>query len=86
MIAAIKEIVANYINYANLSDVVFGTVLEADPIKVKLDTNTNLQLGEPFIVVTERFKKEPLKAKDRIVLIKATGGQRFVVLDKLQEG
>ncbi|HAY3897734.1 TPA: DUF2577 family protein [Escherichia coli] len=83
MITAIKEIVSNYINYANLSDVVFGTVLEVEPIKIKLDTNTNLQLGEPFIIVTDRFKKEPLKAKDRVVLIKATGGQKFVVLDKL---
>lgn len=79
----IKEIVSNYINYANLSDVVFGTVVVSNPIKVKLDTSSNLQIGEPFIIVTDKFKKEPLEAGAKIVLIKAKGGQKFVILDKL---
>lgn len=79
----IKEIVINYINYANLSDVVFGTVLVSSPIKVKLDSSSNLQIGEPFIVVTDKFKKEPLEVGNKIVLIKAKGGQKFVILDKL---
>lgn len=79
----IKEIVSNYINYANLSDVVFGTVVASNPIKVKLDTSSNLQIGEPFIIVTDKFKKEPLEVGAKIVLIKAKGGQKFVILDKL---
>ena len=79
----IKEIVMNYINYANLSDVVFGTVVASTPIKVKLDTSSNLQIGEPFIIVTDKFKKEPLAVGNKVVLIKATGGQKFVILDKL---
>lgn len=79
----IKEIVSNYINYANLSDVVFGTVVASNPIKVKLDTSSNLQIGEPFIIITDKFKKEPLEVGAKIVLIKAKGGQKFVILDKL---
>ena len=79
----IKEIVSNYINYVNLSDVVFGTVVASNPIKVKLDTSSNLQIGEPFIIVTDKFKKEPLEVGAKIVLIKAKGGQKFVILDKL---
>lgn len=79
----IKEIVMNYINYANLSDVVFGTVVASDPIKVKLDTSSNLQIGEPFVIVTDKFKKEPLDVGSKIVLIKAKGGQKFVIMDKL---
>lgn len=79
----IKEIVMNYINYANLSDVVFGTVIASNPIKVKLDTSSNLQIGEPFVIVTDKFKKEPLDVGSKIVLIKAKGGQKFVIIDKL---
>lgn len=79
----IKEIVMNYINYANLSDVVFGTVVASSPIKVKLDTSSNLQIGEPFVIVTDKFKKEPLDVGSKIVLIKAKGGQKFVIIDKL---
>ena len=79
----IKEIVSNYINYANLSDVVFGTVVASNPINIKLDISSNLQIGEPFIIVTDRFKKEPLEVGNKVVLIKATGGQKFVILDKL---
>lgn len=79
----IKEIVINYINYANLSDIVFGTVVTSNPIKVKLDTSSNLQIGEPFVIVTDKFKKEPLDVGSKIVLIKAKGGQKFVILDKL---
>lgn len=79
----IKEIVMNYINYANLSDVVFGTVVASGPIKVKLDTSSNLQIGEPFVIVTDKFKKEPLDVGSKIVLIKAKGGQKFVIMDKL---
>lgn len=79
----IKEIVINYINYANLSDIVFGTVVASNPIKIKLDTSSNLQIGEPFIIVTDKFKKEPLEGGNKIVLIKAKGGQKFVILDKL---
>lgn len=83
IVNTIKEIVSNYINYANLSDVVFGTVVANTPIKVKLDTSSNLQIGEPFIIVTDKFKKEPLAVGNKVVLIKATGGQKFVILDKL---
>lgn len=79
----IKEIVMNYINYANLSDVVFGTVVASNPIKVKLDISSNLLIGEPFVIVTDKFKKEPLDIGSKIVLIKAKGGQKFVILDKL---
>lgn len=80
----IKEIVRNYINYAKLSDILFGTVVNKNPIKVSIDKNSNLNaVGEPFIVVTDRFKKEPLEVGERIVLIRAQGGQKFVILDKL---
>lgn len=79
----IKEIVINYINYANLSDVIFGSVVATNPIKVKLDNSSNLQVGEPFIVITDKFKKEPLLIGNKIVLIKAQGGQKYVILDKL---
>ncbi len=83
MTDAIKQIVSNYLNYANLSDVVFGTVINTNPVKVKLDNNSKLQIEEPFLVITDKFKKDPLNNKDKIVLIKASGGQRFVILDKV---
>lgn len=83
MTDVIKVIVSNYLNYANLSDVVFGTVINANPVKIKLDSNSKLQIEEPFLVITNRFKKETLKVSEKVALIKAYGGQKFVILDKL---
>lgn len=83
MIDVIKQVVSNYLNYANLSDVVFGKVVNTNPMTVRLENSTNLEIADPFLVVTDRFKTQPLAVSDRVVLIKASGGQRFVILDKL---
>lgn len=83
MIDVIKQVVSNYLNYANLSDVVFGKVVNTNPMTVRLENSTNLEIADTFLVVTDRFKTQPLAVSDRVVLIKASGGQRFVVLDKL---
>lgn len=83
MVDAIKQVVMNYLNYANLSDVVFGNVSNSNPVTVKLETSSNLNISEPFLVVTDKFNKEPLNIGDKVVLIKAHGGQKFVILDKV---
>lgn len=83
MVDAIKQVVMNYLNYANLSDVVFGIVSNTSPMTVKLETSSKLNISEPFLVITDRFKKEPLSVGDKVVLVRAHGGQRFVILDKV---
>lgn len=83
MVDAIKQVVINYLNYAKLADVLFGNVINMNPVTVKLDTSSNLYISEPFLVITDRFKKEPLSVGDKVVLVRAHGGQRFVILDKV---
>lgn len=83
MVDAIKQVVINYLNYAKLADVLFGNVSNINPVTVRLDTSSNLYISEPFLVVTDRFKKEPLSVGDKVVLVRAHGGQMFVILDKV---
>lgn len=83
MVDAIKQVVINYLNYAKLADVLFGNVSNINPVTVKIDTSSNLYISEPFLVVTNRFKKESLSVGDKVVLVRAHGGQMFVILDKV---
>lgn len=79
----IKNIIENYLNYANLSDVVFGKVVSSSPMKVRLDVSSGLEIESPFLVVTHRMKEQPPSIGDKVVLIKALGGQSYVLLDKI---
>lgn len=84
MVDAIKQVVINYLNYAKLADVLFGNVINMNPVTIKLDNNSsNFNISEPFLVITDRFKKEPLSVGDKVVLVRAHGGQMFVILDKV---
>lgn len=83
MIDIIKEVVKNSMNYASLPDVVFGTVVGINPLKVRLDNMAKIDISEPFLIITQRLKNTSWSANERLVLIKALGGQNYIILDKL---
>lgn len=97
----IKEIIKGYINNAKLSDLVLGVVTVATPLKIKIENGLEISekflivpeglsretykievLGEEKTVV---FKDVMLKVGDKVAMIKAVGGQKYYVLDRVIE-
>lgn len=82
MIDVIKKVVKNYMNNADLSTMLYGTVVQASPIQMQVE---KLIIPSTKIVVPSVFKKVDisLKVGDKVLLLKQHGGQLFFVLDKV---
>lgn len=77
----IKEIVKNYMNYKELTDLETGIVVETDPLKVKIRGLVE-PIGENFLLVPVRLKSD-LRTNDELAILKAMGGRRYYILDKV---
>lgn len=82
MIDVIKKIIKNYMNNADLSTMLYGTVVQASPIQIQVE---KLIIPSTKIIVPSIFKKVEisLKTGDKVLLLKQQGGQLFFVLDKV---
>ena len=80
MIDVIKEICKNYLSNADLSTMQYGTVVNTNPIQIKID---KIVLPSSKIIVPTVFKRLEISFKvgDKVLLLKQHGGQLFVVLD-----
>lgn len=97
----IKEIIKGYVNNAKLSDLVLGVVTGTTPLKIKIENGLEIPekfliiperlskgiyktevLGEEKAVT---FKDITLDLGHKVAMIKATGGQKYYVLDRVIE-
>lgn len=62
-------------------DVLTGRVVDDDPLKIYI--TAKCQIDEDFIIMTQTARKAELKKDDKVALIRASGGQRFLLLDKV---
>lgn len=108
----IKRIVKNFLDSQKLTDIVYGTVISENPLKIKVDSK--LILEKEHLVLTRavldhevdltrgrstagyvltgwEFHEEDkwrykvhnrLEVDDKVVMIRAHGGQQFIVIDK----
>lgn len=58
-----------------------GTVLTTDPLRILVEQR--LELPAELLIVTESLRTRGLQAGDQVMLIRMTGGQKFVVLDRM---
>jgi len=79
MINAIKTIIKNYIENANLSNMQYGTVIKAKPLQIQIE---KIIIPSTKIIVPS-YLGITLKENDRILLLKQQGGQLFFILDKV---
>lgn len=95
-----KAIVKNYVDSLKLADVVYGKVVSNDPMTIKLDAYTDILPSKFIVCpehllkhdvemtcdgIKKTYTVEPqLKGGDRVVLVKALGGQRFYVIGKVK--
>lgn len=97
MLEHIQKSVKNYLDAVDLTDLTYGEVTSIEPLKIKLDQKIELleqvllltsnviykaiNTGTKQIVITQALKKG-----DKVMLLKVKNGQRYIVLDRLQEG
>lgn len=77
---AIKTAAIDAVNAMDPANLLFANVIKATPIEIKIDQK--LLLSGPAVVVLAGLE---LAAGDSVAVLKAQGGQRFLVLGKVVE-
>lgn len=97
--STIRMIVKNYCDNLKLSDVVYGTIKSIDPISIQLDSYVDTFPSSFFSVPSHLLECERvvtisgveqtiefdsyLHEGDRVVLVKGLGGQKYIVVGKV---
>jgi len=81
MINYIKEIVSNFLNNKELSDLEMGLIVSVNPIKIKIP-NLIEPIGSSFLIIPIRLNGSFL-VNDKVAMLKAMGGQKYYILDKV---
>lgn len=95
----IKDLIKAYIDNAKLSDLFFGNIVNENPLTVKIDnglevTQKFLEIPESLVKDTYeveyqgqlrilKFNDIKLKKGDKVALLRAMGGQKYYILDKV---
>lgn len=77
----IKKLAIEAVRASKPCDIVMGTVADAAPLKIKI--SSKVTLDSDFFVLTKTAEEREMKKGDEIVLLRANGGQRYLVLDKV---
>ena len=81
MTALIKKIALDAVHASQPTTIVFGSVTSVSPLKVRI--SQLLELPSASLIPTSAVKNK-LAVGDEVILIRQQGGQRYVVLDKLE--
>lgn len=98
MIDVLHKIIQDTMSAQKPADVAFGTVTGVSPLAVRIE-GTMQDLPAAALILTSAVTKkvvqiqggtvvinEGLKSGDKVILLRASRGQRFVILSKTQEG
>lgn len=83
VIQDIKNIVERKIRAMRIPDFIIGKVAEDDPLSIETSVN---QKTYPESIITVPDHIEKLKKGDEVVLLRALGGQKFLVLGTIGKG
>lgn len=94
MIKLIKKAAKDAIEASNPVNILYGEVLEGEPLKILVDQR--FTLTKQFLIQTESTTelsltingvqytlRPPLLTGDMVVLVRMQGGQKYLVLDKV---
>lgn len=62
------------------SDLVFGKIMSTDPLKISVDQK--LTLSDEFVFTTYAYSLI-MQVNDSVVMIRAQGGQKYLIIDKV---
>ena len=77
LIETIKRISADERKASKPVEVVFGTVLSSNPLKIKIDQL--LVLSEPHLILGNH---KEFNDGDWVILLRIQGGKKYLILDK----
>ena len=99
LIEVLQRIIMESLKASKLSDIAYGTVVSVSPVRIQLQT-TMQAIPEAAIVLTSNVIaktapvqggeggivviNEGLAAGDKVVMLRASGGQRYIVRSKVQ--
>jgi hypothetical protein len=78
MLREIRTIIADYLKFIVLSDVVAGEIISVNPLKIRIDEN--FILTNEFIYCS--FPIPPKAINQSVQLHRQVGGQKFHILPK----
>lgn len=77
----IKRLAIAALEQKQLSTFLIGSVTSVSPLKIKV--NQKIFIDEDFFSMTQTVKKAGLKKGDKVALVRAYGGQAYLVIDKV---
>lgn len=81
MIEIIKRAAVDAVNSSYPTQVIFARVASTSPLQVYISQKMP-NVGAPLLVVSATAAKANLAVGDKVILLRAQGGQQFIVLDK----
>ncbi len=78
----IKSSILHTISSIKFVETYIGEVIEEEVLKIKLDEK--LFITEDEIIKTSSFN-EPIKKGTKLFMIRESGGQRFFIIDKIED-
>lgn len=79
MVELIKRVALGAVEQSKPTDVLFGSIVSQNPLKIKIDQKQIID--KQFLIITSICER--LKQGDSVVLIRMQGGQKFVVIEKV---
>jgi hypothetical protein len=76
----IKKAAIEAVEAGKPSDLIFGKVISTNPLRVNVDQK--LTLNEEFVFVTYAYQ-QLMQDNDNVVMIRAKGGQKYLIIDKV---
>ncbi|MCT4597481.1 MAG: DUF2577 domain-containing protein [Vallitalea sp.] len=81
-IGALKQINKGVKDSSQDVTVYFGEVIQTNPVNIQVDQR--FILDEDFLILTNTVTgKDMLQKEDKVILLRAQGGQQYIVLDKV---
>ncbi len=77
----IKKIAMDAYRAGKPCDIITGIVVEAKPLRIKISAKAILD--EDFLAITQTASEAGLEKGDKAALIRAGGGQKYLVIDKV---
>ena len=78
----IQRIVQECVEALKVCNIAYGTVQSTNPLEVELE-QTMMALPEEVLVLTDTVTGDNALSKgDKVIMIRATGGQQYVILSK----
>ena len=81
LVQVLKQLAKEEREASKPCDIVMGTVCSVDPLKIQI--SQKLSITDDFLILTSYFDSLDVSTGDNVVMIRAQGGQSFLLLDKV---